>query len=185
MFQIIARELKVRKNQVQAAVELLDGGNTVPFIARYRKEATGELKDEQLRTIEERLAYLRNLEARREEIINSITEQDKMTDELLQAINKAEILQELEDLYMPYKRKKRTRAMMAREKGLEPLAMIMIEGKTSGTVEEYAKEYLNEEVETVEDAIQGASDIIAEIVSAGIDGERCAAAVADYLNTIK
>lgn len=165
MFQIIARELKVRKNQVQAAVELLDGGNTVPFIARYRKEATGELKDEQLRTIEERLAYLRNLEARREEIINSITEQDKMTDELLQAINKAEILQELEDLYMPYKRKKRTRAMMAREKGLEPLAMIMIEGKTSGTVEEYAKEYLNEEVETVEDAIQGASDIIAEIVS--------------------
>ena len=114
----IAKELKVRRAQVDAAVQLLDDGNTVPFIARYRKEATGELEDEQLRTIEERLAYLRNFVKRQEEIIAKIHEQGKLTDELKAAIEKTSKLQELEDIYLPYKQKKRTRAQKAKEKGL-------------------------------------------------------------------
>ena len=118
----IAKELKVRRAQVDAAVQLLDDGNTVPFIARYRKEATGELEDEQLRTIEERLTYLRNFVKRQEEIIAKIHEQGKLTDELKAAIEKTSKLQELEDIYLPYKQKKRTRAQKAKEKGLEPLA---------------------------------------------------------------
>ena len=170
MFAIIAKELGVKPSQVESAVTLLDEGNTVPFIARYRKEVTGELQDEQLRTIEERIKYLRNLEARRQEIINAITEQEKMTDELMASLMKAVKLQELEDLYLPYRPKKRTRAMIARERGLEPLAdMILNDTVTSGNPLDIAKEYISEDVPTPEDAIQGASDIVAEIVSDSAD----------------
>lgn len=170
MFAIIAKELGVKPGQVESAVTLLDEGNTVPFIARYRKEVTGELQDEQLRTIEERIKYLRNLEARRQEIINAITEQEKMTDELMASLMKAVKLQELEDLYLPYRPKKRTRAMIARERGLEPLAdMILNDTVTSGNPLDIAREYISEEVPTPEDAIQGASDIVAEIVSDSAD----------------
>ena len=170
MFAIIAKELGVKPGQVESAVTLLDEGNTVPFIARYRKEVTGELQDEQLRTIEERIKYLRNLEARRQEIINAITEQEKMTDELMASLMKAVKLQELEDLYLPYRPKKRTRAMIARERGLEPLAdMILNDTVKSGNPLDIAREYISEEVPTPEDAIQGASDIVAEIVSNSAD----------------
>ncbi len=170
MFAIIAKELGVKPSQVESAVTLLDEGNTVPFIARYRKEVTGELQDEQLRTIEERIKYLRNLEARRQEIINAITEQEKMTDELMASLMKAVKLQELEDLYLPYRPKKRTRAMIARERGLEPLAdMILNDTVTSGNPLDIAREYISEDVPTPEDAIQGASDIVAEIVSDSAD----------------
>ena len=170
MFAIIAKELGVKPGQVEAAVTLLDEGNTVPFIARYRKEVTGELQDEQLRTVEERIKYLRNLEARRQEIINAITEQEKMTDELMASLMKAVKLQELEDLYLPYRPKKRTRAMIARERGLEPLAdMILNDTVTTGNPLDIAREYISEEVPTPEDAIQGASDIVAEIVSDSAD----------------
>ena len=170
MFAIIAKELGVKPGQVESAVTLLDEGNTVPFIARYRKEVTGELQDEQLRTIEERIKYLRNLEARRQEIINAITEQEKMTDDLMASLMKAVKLQELEDLYLPYRPKKRTRSMIARERGLEPLAdMILNDTVTSGNPLDIAKEYISEEVPTPEDAIQGASDIVAEIVSDSAD----------------
>ena len=170
MFAIIAKELGVKPGQVESAVTLLDEGNTVPFIARYRKEVTGELQDEQLRTIEERIKYLRNLETRRQEIINAITEQEKMTDELMASLMKAVKLQELEDLYLPYRPKKRTRAMIARERGLEPLAdMILNDTVTSGNPLDIAREYISEEVPTAEDAIQGASDIVAEIVSDSAD----------------
>ena len=170
MFAIIAKELGVKPGQVESAVTLLDEGNTVPFIARYRKEVTGELQDEQLRTIEERIKYLRNLESRRQEIINAITEQEKMTDELMASLMKAVKLQELEDLYLPYRPKKRTRAMIARERGLEPLAdMILNDTVTSGNPLDIAREYISEDVPTPEDAIQGASDIIAEIVSDSAD----------------
>lgn len=170
MFAIIAKELGVKPGQVESAVTLLDDGNTVPFIARYRKEVTGELQDEQLRTIEERIKYLRNLEARRQEIINAITEQEKMTDELMASLMKAVKLQELEDLYLPYRPKKRTRAMIARERGLEPLAdMILNDTVTSGNPLDIAREYISEDVPTPEDAIQGASDIVAEIVSDSAD----------------
>lgn len=170
MFAIIAKELGVKPGQVESAVTLLDEGNTVPFIARYRKEVTGELQDEQLRTVEERIKYLRNLEARRQEIINAITEQEKMTDELMASLMKAVKLQELEDLYLPYRPKKRTRAMIARERGLEPLAdMILNDTVTSGNPLDIAREYISEEVPTPEDAIQGASDIVAEIVSDSAD----------------
>ena len=170
MFAIIAKELGVKPGQVESAVTLLDEGNTVPFIARYRKEVTGELQDEQLRTIEERIKYLRNLEARRQEIINAITEQEKMTDKLMASLMKAVKLQELEDLYLPYRPKKRTRAMIARERGLEPLAdMILNDTITSGNPLDIAREYISEDVPTPEDAIQGASDIVAEIVSDSAD----------------
>lgn len=170
MFAIIAKELGVKPCQVESAVTLLDEGNTVPFIARYRKEVTGELQDEQLRTIEERIKYLRNLEARRQEIINAITEQEKMTDELMASLMKAVKLQELEDLYLPYRPKKRTRAMIARKRGLEPLAdMILNDTVTTGNPLDIAKKYISEEVPTPEDAIQGASDIVAEIVSDSAD----------------
>ena len=170
MFAIIAKELGVKPGQVESAVTLLDEGNTVPFIARYRKEVTGELQDEQLRTIEERIKYLRNLEARRQEIIKAITEQEKMTDELMASLMKAVKLQELEDLYLPYRPKKRTRAMIARERGLEPLAdMILNDTVTSGNPLDVAREYISEDVPTPEDAIQGASDIVTEIVSDSAD----------------
>ena len=162
---IIAKELNVRPKQVAAAIELLDDGNTVPFIARYRKEATGSLEDEQLRQLEERLSYLRNLAKRQEEILGKIAEQGKLTDELRTAIEKTTKLQELEDLYLPYKQKKRTRAMMARERGLEPLAnAMMLQAQTKGSALAEAAAFVDEEkdVKTAEDALAGARDIVAE-----------------------
>ncbi len=162
----LAKILGLKTAQIDAAVNLLDEGNTVPFIARYRKEATGEMKDEQLRLLAEKLASLRNLLKRQEEIRNSITEQGKMTPELSASIDRAEKLQELEDLYLPYKQKKRTRAMIAKEKGLQPLADIITEQKLkSGDLAELAADYITEDVPSAQDALNGASDIIAEAIS--------------------
>ena len=161
----IARELKVQSAQVGQTIALLDEGNTVPFIARYRKEATGSLEDEQIRHIEERLTYLRNLVKRQEEILTAIDGQGKLTDELRHAIEKAAKLQELEDLYLPYKQKKRTRAQMARERGLEPLANAMLlQAQAKGAPLQEAAKYVDAEkdVPTAEDALAGARDIIAE-----------------------
>ncbi len=163
----IARELKLRPKQVEATMELLDGGNTVPFISRYRKEATGELDEEQVRTVEERMTYLRNLVKRQEEIVAKIEEQGKMTDELRESIEKAQKLQELEDLYLPYKQKKRTRAQIARERGLEPLAEAMLaQQETTRDALSAAADFVDEEkgVPTAEDALTGAEDIVAEMV---------------------
>ncbi len=162
---VIARELGIRRPQADAAIRLLDEGNTVPFISRYRKEATGELDEEQVRTIEERLAYLRNLIKRQEEILGKIEEQGKLTPELRTAIEKAAKLTELEDLYLPYKQKKRTRAQIAREKGLEPLAAAMLlQAETKGTAEAAAAAYIDAEkgIAAAADALAGAMDIIAE-----------------------
>ena len=174
----IAEELNIKPNQVESTVKLIDAGNTIPFIARYRKEVTGGLSDEILRDLGERLTYLRNLEKRKEEIIKSIDEQGKLTDEILQAVAIAKTLSEVEDIYRPYKQKKKTRATVAKAKGLEPLAKIIIEQKEVKPIEEVAKEYVNIDklsdedkknkdkvVATVEDAIQGALDIIAEDIS--------------------
>ena len=175
--KIIAEELKVRENQVDATVKLIDEGNTIPFIARYRKEVTGGLSDEQLRDLGERLTYLRNLQARKEEVINSIDNQGKLTDEITVSLELARTLAEVEDIYRPYKQKKRTRAIIAKEKGLEPLAEIIIKQEDKRPLEEIAKEFIKEEkdnegniikdksVSTVEDAIAGAKDIIAEDIS--------------------
>lgn len=164
IFSVIGKELQVKTHQVEAAVRLLDEGNTVPFIARYRKEATGELNDEQLRQLAERLTYLRNLEERRTDIIASIESQEKMTDELRHALEQAIKLQELEDLYLPYRPKKRTRASMARERGLEPLSVMLREG-AKGEPLALAADFMGAEVETPEAALQGAMDILAEDVS--------------------
>lgn len=163
----IAAELKVQPHQVEAAAKLLDEGNTVPFIARYRKEATGSLEDEQLRELEERLAYLRGLVKRQEEILAKIEEQGKLTDDLRRAIEKAQKLQELEDLYLPYKQKKRTRAQIARERGLEPLAnRMLLASDQKGSPETIAAGFCQSDkgIETAEDALQGAMDIVAETV---------------------
>ena len=164
---VIAKELNVELWRVDAAVTLLDEGNTVPFIARYRKEKTGTLTDEQLRELDERLKYLRNLEERKAAVISSIEEQGKLTDELKKKIETAETLVAVEDLYAPYKQKKRTRAMIAKEKGLEPFAQaIMLAGSTFD-LEKEALKYISEEKEvlTADDALNGASDIIAEDIS--------------------
>ena len=157
----------MKKWQVDAAVKLIDEGNTIPFIARYRKEATGTLDDEQLRKLHERLTYLRNLEDKKEQVLTSIEEQGKLTEELKKQILAAETLVVVEDLYRPYRPKRRTRATIAKEKGLEPLAAVIMLQKTKQPVEELAAEYLNpeKEVNTVEDAIAGAKDIIAESIS--------------------
>ena len=165
--QKITEELGVKKWQVDAAVKLIDEGNTIPFIARYRKEATGTLDDEQLRKLHERLTYLRNLEDKKEQVLTSIEEQGKLTEELKKQILAAETLVVVEDLYRPYRPKRRTRATIAKEKGLEPLAAVITLQKTKQPVEELAAEYLNpeKEVNTVEDAIAGAKDIIAESIS--------------------
>ncbi len=164
---VIAKELGVENWRVDAAVQLLDEGNTVPFIARYRKEKTGTLTDEQLRDLDERLKYLRNLEERKASVIASIEEQGKLTEDLKKRIEAAETLVAVEDLYAPYKQKKRTRAMIAKEKGLLPFAQeIMIAGNSFNLSKE-AEKYISEEKEvlTAEDALQGASDIIAEDIS--------------------
>ncbi len=164
MIKIISEELSISPKQVESAVKLLDEGNTVPFIARYRKEATGSLDDTQLRDLEDRLTYLRNLDKRREEIKSSIESQGALTEELSCAIDAAKTLASLEDLYLPYKKKRRTRAMMAREKGLEPLAEKFLEQSGAALPQALAEPFVDAEkgVETVEDAINGAKDIIAE-----------------------
>ena len=178
IIKTIAEELHIKPSQVEATIKLIDEGNTIPFIARYRKEATGGLSDETLRDLGERLNYLRNLEQRKEEVIKSIDEQGKLTDEILQGVAIAKTLAEVEDIYRPYKQKKKTRATVAKAKGLEPLADIIMEQKETRPIEEIAKEYINidklsEEdkknkdkvVKTAEEAIQGALDIIAENIS--------------------
>ena len=165
--QKITEELGVKRWQVDAAVKLINEGNTIPFIARYRKEATGTLDDEQLRRLHERLTYLRNLEEKKEQVLSSIEEQGKLTEELRQQILAAETLVVVEDLYRPYRPKRRTRATIAKEKGLEPLAAVISLQKTERPVEDLAKEFINpeKEVHTVEEVIAGAKDIIAENIS--------------------
>ncbi|EAX48379.1 RNA binding S1 domain protein [Thermosinus carboxydivorans Nor1] len=168
----IARELGVRPQQVEAAIKLLDDGNTVPFIARYRKEATGELNEEQLRTVLDRMQYLRNLVKRQEEVIASIAEQGKLTPELAAAITAATKLQEVEDLYLPFRPKKRTRAQIARERGLEPLAEIMLaQEMTDGDPLAVAAEFIDpaKDVPDADAALAGAMDIIAEWISERAD----------------
>ena len=163
--QTIANELNIKNYQVEKTIELIDGGNTIPFIARYRKEVTGGLSDEVLRNLDERLNYLRNLEERKEEVKTSIENQGKLTDEIVKNLEIAQTLAEVEDIYRPYKQKKKTRATVAKAKGLEPLAQIIKEQKETKPLEEIAKEYINDEVKTVEEAIGGAKDIIAEEIS--------------------
>ena len=166
--QILAGELNKSEEHVKNVVDLLDEGNTVPFIARYRKEMHGTMDDQTIRTLADRLTYLRNLEARRQEVKNSIENQGKLTEELAQKIDAAATLAEVEDLYRPYKQKRRTRATIAREKGLEPLAeLLFAQEKDCPVPEEEAKKYVDEEkgVKTAEEALAGASDIIAELVS--------------------
>lgn len=163
----IAEELGIKPSQVEAVIKLIDDGNTIPFIARYRKEQHGSLNDEVLRNLDERLKYLRNLNDRKEACIASIEEQGKLTEELKSKIEEAETLVAVEDLYRPYKQKKRTRAIIAKEKGLEPLANIIMLQMTEKSIEEEAKPFISEEkgVETIKDAIDGAKDIIAENIS--------------------
>jgi protein Tex len=164
----LARELQLKPAQIDSCVALLDEGNTVPFISRYRKEATGEMDENQIRTLQERLTYLRNLESEKEKVLRVIAEQGKLTPELEQAIRRAEKLQEVEDLYRPYRPKRRTRAMIARERGLEPLALqILAQAETSGSPLTFAQAYVDAEkgVESVEEALAGARDIIAEQIS--------------------
>ncbi|NLI93837.1 MAG: RNA-binding transcriptional accessory protein [Peptococcaceae bacterium] len=171
LIEVIAKELGLKTRQVVDTVKLLDDGNTIPFIARYRKEATGELDETILRTMVERLEYLRNLEKRKEEVLRLIDEQGKLDEELKTKIERAVKLQEVEDLYRPYKQKKRTRASIAKEKGLEPLAKWIVSQPVKGNPNEEAIQYINSElgVETIEDAIHGALDIIAEEVSDDAD----------------
>ena len=167
--EIIAKELDVKVSQVEKTVELIDQGNTIPFIARYRKEVTGNLSDEQLRDLDSRLTYLRNLEERKKEVIDSITNQEKMTPEIMAALEKAQTQVEVEDIYRPYKQKKRTRATIAKENGLQELADNIINQTDSTDIYEVAKNFLNDNVVTIEDAIQGAEDIIAEDISDNAD----------------
>ena len=165
----ITEELGIRASQTEAAVRLIDEGNTIPFISRYRKEATGSLNDEQLRTLDERLRYLRNLEEKKAQVLSSIEEQGKLTEELRLAIENAETQVAVDDLYRPYRPKKRTRAMAAREKGLEPLAKIISEESADRPILEIAEAYISDkeglEVPTAQDALNGAMDIVAEDIS--------------------
>jgi len=163
----IAKELNIKPIQVEKTIEMIDDGNTIPFIARYRKEIHGGLDDEILRNLDERLKYIRNLEGRKEDVIRLIDEQGKLTEELENEIKKAEVIQRIEDLYRPFKKKKSTRASKAKEKGLEPLADLIMSFECSENILNYAKEYINKEmkVDTADDALSGAKDIIAEYVS--------------------
>ena len=167
----LKEELKVEKWQVEAAVKLIDEGNTIPFISRYRKEATGSLNDEVLRNLYERLTYLRNLEEKKEQVLKSIEEQGKLTDELKERIVAAETMVVVDDLYRPYRPKRKTRASVAKEKGLDGLAEYILAQNAEVPIEEEAVKYLREDedaaksVKTVEEAVQGAKDIIAEMIS--------------------
>ena len=157
----LKEELQVEKWQVEAAVKLIDEGNTIPFISRYRKEVTGSLNDEQLRNLDERLTYLRSLEDKKKQVLSSIEEQGKLTEELKKKIKEAQTLVVVEDLYRPYRPKRKTRASIAREKGLEGLAELILSQNTDKPLEVSAKDYVSEEKE----ALQGAKDIIAESIS--------------------
>ena len=163
----LKEELKVEKWQVEAAVALIDEGNTIPFISRYRKEATGALNDEVLRSLHERLSYLRNLEEKKTQVLGSIEEQGKLTDELRDKIAAAETLVAVEDLYRPYRPKRKTRASVAKERGLLPLAELLLEQTLTEPVLETAAAYVDEEkgIKTPQEALQGAEDIIAESIS--------------------
>ena len=163
----LARELSIKQSQIESAIKLIDEGNTIPFIARYRKEVTGGLDDQVLRELFDRLTYLRNLENRKEEVKRLIEAQEMLTEEISQALDKAVTLQEIEDIYRPFRPKRRTRASMAREKGLEPLAVIIYSQKlVNGDVIALASSIDEEKgVDTAEDAISGAMDIIAETIS--------------------
>jgi uncharacterized protein len=164
----LTREFNLKPFQVENTVKLIDDGNTIPFIARYRKEMTGVLNDQVLRELNERLNYLRTLEERRADVSRLIEEQGKLTSQITEALQKAETLQEIEDIYRPFRPKRRTRAMIAKEKGLEQLAVIILKQEAAiGAAEEIAKGYINaeKEVHTIEDAINGAMDIIAEDIS--------------------
>ncbi len=164
--QNIASFLNVRPEQVAATIELLDSGNTLPFIARYRKEVTGGLDEEQIRQLSERLQKLRALDERRETVLNSIQEQGKLTPELRRQLLAADSLTALEDLYQPYKPKRRTRASVARERGLQPLAdIILAQAQIGQSLDQLAASFLKEEVPTLEDAWAGARDIVAETIS--------------------
>lgn len=165
--QRLTEELEVQRWQIDAAVQLIDEGNTIPFISRYRKEVTGSLNDEQLRKLHERLTYLRNLEEKKEQVLSGIEEQGKLTEELKAQILAAQTLVVVEDLYRPYRPKRRTRATMAKEKGLEPLSVLITLQKTDKPLEDVAEEYISEEkgVASVQEAIDGAKDIIAEVIS--------------------
>ncbi len=165
ILQTIKEELQVEKWQVEAAVKLIDEGNTIPFISRYRKEVTGSLNDEQLRDLHERLQYLRSLEEKKQQVLGSIEEQGKLTEELRTKIQEAQTLVAVEDLYRPYRPKRKTRASVARERGLEPLAQIILAQEIGTPLEEEAEKYISEEVPGVQEAIQGAMDILAEQVS--------------------
>ncbi|GKX64966.1 Tex family protein [Inconstantimicrobium mannanitabidum] len=167
IIEILAKELEIRVSQVENVIKLLDDGNTVPFIARYRKEQTGGLSDDVLRKLFERLTYLRNLEGRKEDVTRLIEEQGKLTDELSKAINNAKTLTEIEDLYRPYKQKKRTRATIAVEKGLSPLAELIYSAEFKGDIESEVQKYIDEEkgVNSKEEALAGAMDIISEKIS--------------------
>lgn len=175
--EVIAKELNIKEIQVKNTINLIDEGNTIPFIARYRKEVTGGLSDEVLRNLGERLTYLRNLETRKADVKRIIEEQGKLTDEIVQALENAITISEVEDIYRPYKQKKKTRATIAKAKGLEPLADIIYAQKEKTPIEEIAKQFINKEkgVENADDAIEGAKDIIAENISD----------VADYRKEIK
>ena len=164
--RMIAQELDITSQQVARTVDLFDDGNTVPFISRYRKEVTGELDETQIRAIEERLAYLRALQTRKETVLKSIAQQGKLTPELETTIRQTTVRQEVEDLYLPYRPKRRTRATVAREQGLQPLAdLILAQKETTGTLRDYARPFLSAQVPTVEDAYAGARDIVAEVVA--------------------
>ena len=171
IIQKIKEELQVEKWQVEAAVKLIDEGNTIPFISRYRKEVTGSLNDEQLRNLDERLTYLRSLEDKKEQVLKSIEEQGKLTDELKEKILAAQTLVVVEDLYRPYRPKRKTRASIAKEKGLEPLAEYILRQEATEPVLNEAVKYVSEEkeVKTPEEALQGAQDIIAEMISDDAD----------------
>ena len=166
---IIANELNIKVDQVNKTIELIDGGNTIPFIARYRKEVTGNLSDEQLRNLDQRLTYLRNLEEKKNTVFESITNQGKMTDEIKNALNEAMTQSEVDDIYRPFKQKKKTRATVAKANGLQELADNIIAQTDKTDLKEIAKEYLSDNVKTIEDAIQGAEDIIAEDISDNAD----------------
>ena len=166
---IIANELNIKVDQVNKTIELIDGGNTIPFIARYRKEVTGNLSDEQLRNLDQRLTYLRNLEEKKNTVFESITNQGKMTDEIKNALNEAMTQSEVDDIYRPFKQKKKTRATVAKANGLQKLADNIITQTDKIDLKEIAKEYLSDNVKTIEDAIQGAEDIIAEDISDNAD----------------
>lgn len=176
IIKALSDELGIKEKQIEKTIALIDEGNTIPFIARYRKEVTGSLDDTILRKLSERLSYLRGFDKRREEITALIDGQGKLTSEITEALDKAKTLTELEDIYRPYKQHRKTRASAAREKGLEPLAALLIEQKESygRPLEEIAGEYIDEEkeVNSAEDALSGARDIIAENISDSADYRR-------------